>query len=185
METGIKVGDIMTRNFIYVSPETDLRECAKTMVKKRVGSLIIKEDDKLRGILTEKDIVWAVVKKTKHGLEDILVKDLMKRKVITIKPSVDIIEAMNKFKKKKIRKLPVVENGKLIGLLTEKDILKIDPGLFQMIAETIKIREETEKLNRKIMNTSRKQGICEECGEFDILMKDNNQMICEECYNKR
>jgi CBS domain-containing protein len=185
METGIKVGDIMTRNFIHATPETDLRECAKMMVKKRVGSLIIKEGDKLKGILTEKDIVWAVVKKTKGGLKDVLAKDLMKRKVITIKPSADLIEAMEKFKKKKIRKLPVIENGKVIGLLTEKDILKIDPGLFQMIAETIKIREETEKLNRRKLLAPRKQGICEECGEFEILLKDGTQMVCEECYEKK
>lgn len=184
METGIKVGDIMTRNFIFVSPQTDLRECAKTMVKKRVGSLVIQENNVLKGILTEKDIVWVVVKKTKKDLQDILVKDIMKRKVITIKPSADITEALDRLKKKKIRRLPVVENGKLIGLLTEKDILKIDPGLFQMIAQTIKIREETEKIHRKVQSF-RKQGICEECGEFEILLKDGNQMICEECYNRR
>jgi CBS domain-containing protein len=185
MEIGIKVGDIMTRNFIFASPETDLRECAKMMVKKRVGSLIIKEEDRLRGILTEKDIVWAVVKKSKKGLKDILARDLMKRKVVTIKPSADISEALDKLKKKKIRRLPVVENGKLIGLLTEKDILKIDPGLFQMIAQNLKIREETDKLNRRRMNAPRKQGVCEECGEFEILMKDDGQMICEDCYSKR
>jgi CBS domain-containing protein len=185
MEIGIKVGDVMTRNFIFVSPETDLRECAKTMVKKRVGSLIIKEDYNLKGILTEKDIVWAVVKKTKKGLKDIMAKDLMKRKVVTIKPSADISEALDKLRKKRIRRLPVVENGKLIGLLTEKDILKMDPGLFQMIAQTLKIREETEKLSRRKMNVSRKQGICEECGEFEILLKDGGQMICDDCYSKR
>jgi CBS domain-containing protein len=185
MDTGIKVGDIMTRNFIYVSKDTNLYDCAKMMVKKRVGSLMIKEDSTLRGIITEKDIIWAVVKKTKKGLKDILVKDIMKRKVITVKPSADITEAMDKFKKKKIRRLPVVEQGKLIGLLTEKDVLKIDPGLFQMIAETIKIREETEKLKRKNRNPRRVEGICEECGEFAILLKEGNQMICEECYNKR
>ncbi len=185
MNTGIKVGDIMTRNFTYVSEETNLYDCARIMVKKRVGSLMIKVGDKLKGILTEKDIIWAVVKKKRKELKEIMVKDIMKRKVITIKPSADITEAMDRFKKKKIRRLPVVEQGKLIGLLTEKDVLKIDPGLFQMIAETIKIREETEKLKRKSMNAPRKQGICEECGEFGILLKDNNQMICEDCYNKR
>ena len=47
MDTGIKVGDIMTRNFVSTSPETDLRNCAKLMVKKRVGSLIIQEGEKL------------------------------------------------------------------------------------------------------------------------------------------
>ena len=185
MDTGIKVGDLMTRNFIHVTPETDLRECAKTMVKKRVGSLIIKDGDKLKGILTEKDIIWAVVKKSKKGLKDIQAKDLMKRKVITIKPGADITDAMQRFKKKKIRRLPVVENGKLIGLLTLKDILRIDPGLFRMIAETVKIREETEKLKRSSIEAPRKQGICEECGEYDILYHDEAQWLCDVCYHKR
>ncbi|MBU2576460.1 MAG: CBS domain-containing protein, partial [Nanoarchaeota archaeon] len=164
MDTGIKVGDLMTRNFIHVSPETDLKTCAKTMVKKRVGSLIIKDGDKLKGILTEKDIIWAVVKKSKKDLKNIKAKDLMKRKVVTIKPGADITDAMTKFRKKKLRRLPVVENGKLIGFLTTNDILRIDPGLYQSIAETVKIREETEKLKRSSIEAPRKSGICEECG---------------------
>ena len=183
MDTGIKVGDLMTRNFIYVAPDTNLKQCAKTMVKKRVGSLIIKEGDKLKGILTEKDIIWAIVKKSKKDLKNIQAKSLMKRKVVTIKPGADITEAMQKFKRKKIRRLPVVERGRLIGFLTSKDVLKIDPGLFQMIAETIKIKEETKKLKRR--KAVREQGICEECGEFDILYKSEAQVVCETCYNKR
>jgi len=185
METGIKVGDIMTRNFIHTPPETDLRECAKIMVKKRVGSLIIKTDEKLAGIITEKDIIWAIVKKSKKELKNILAKDLMRRKVITIKPSADITEAMKKYRKKKIRRLPVVENGKLIGMLTIKDVLKIDPGLFQMIAESVKVREETEKLSRRGPNNQQTQGICEECGEFEILSNAGAQWICETCFSKR
>jgi len=185
METGIKVGDIMTRNFIYTSEDTNLRECAKLMVKKRVGSLIIKKEGKLNGILTEKDIIWAIVKKSKKDLKNILAKDLMKRKVITIKPSADIIEAMDKYKTKKIRRLPVVENGNLIGVITIKDILRIDPGLFQMISQTLNIREETEKLEKRDSGYRGTQGICEECGVFNILTNTDAQMICEICYLKR
>jgi len=185
MDTGIKVGDIMTRNFIHVAPDTDLRTCARTMVKKRVGSLIVKEGDKLKGILTEKDIIWAIVKKSKKDLKNIQAKALMRRKVITIKPNADITDAMAKFKKKKLRRLPVVENGKLIGFLTIKDILKIDPDLFQMIAETLKIKEETAKLKRSDIEAPRKQGICEECGDYDILYHDEAQWLCDKCYSKR
>ena len=183
---GIKVGDLMTRNFIHVGPETNLKECAKTMVKKRVGSLIIKEGDKLLGILTEKDIIWAVVKNSKARLNETLVKDVMKRKVVTIKPSEDIAEALNKIRKKKLRRLPVVENGKVIGMLTTKDILRIDPGLFQLICETEKIKEETESLKKiKESRGERMQGICEECGEYELLLKDDNMWICEECWGKK
>lgn len=187
MEIGIKVGDLMTRNFVHVEPDTSLKQCAKTMVKKRVGSLIIKKNDKLEGILTEKDMVWAICKKSSQkDMNNIPAKALMTRRVVTIKPSADIADAMEKFKKRKIRRLPVVENKKLIGMLTANDILRIDPGLFQLIAETIKIREETEKIQRS--NNGRihgNQGVCEECGAFDILYKDDEQWLCESCYDSR
>ena len=186
MESGVKVGDLMTRNFISTGPMTDLKKCAKMMVKKRVGSLIISEGDKLKGILTEKDIIWAIVKKSKKDLDKILAKDLMKRKVVTIRPEADIVVALNKIKKKKIRRLPVVEKKKLIGMLTIKDILRIDPGLFESIVETQKIREETAKMKHSPrMRVPRKQGICEECGVFELLYHDEAQWLCETCYEKR
>ena len=185
MEVGVKVGDLMTRDFVFVTGETDLLECTKLMVKKRVGSLLIKEDKKLTGLLTRKDILWVMTKKPKSSLKDIKVKDLMKRKIVTIRPGEDIIVAMQRFKRKKIRRLPVVENGKLIGMLTLKDVLKIDPGLFEMIVEEVKIKEETEKMNRSNIDAPRKQGICEECGVYELLYRDEAQWICEKCWNKR
>lgn len=185
MEMGVRVGDLMTRNFVYVSPQTDLRECAKTLFKKRVGSLIIKEGDELKGILTEKDIIWAVVKKSARSLKEIKAKDLMKRKVITIKPSEDLSAAIEKFRKKKVRRLPVVEHGKVIGMITTNDVLRLDPGLFQMMAETIKIREETDKIKRRGANNSRKYGVCQECGDYDVLYDDSGQYLCDACYSKR
>jgi len=54
-----------------------------------------------------------------------------------------------------------------------------------MIAENLKIREETEKLKRSNINAPRKQGICEECGEYDILYHDEAQWLCDVCYHKR
>ena len=62
MKVGIKVGDVMTRRFVSVNPSTSIEECAKAMVKKRVGSLIVTENKVLKGIVTEGDIIKAVVK---------------------------------------------------------------------------------------------------------------------------
>jgi len=148
-KTGVKVGDLMTRDYVFVGPSTNLRECAKKMIKQRVGSLIVKEDKKLVGILTKKEIVWAVFKKSQKELANIPSKDVMVKKVVTIKPSADIVEAIQKFKKKKVRRLPVVEHKRVIGILTLKDVLKMDPGLFEILYESIRIREESEKLKRK------------------------------------
>ncbi len=186
MKTGVSVGDLMTRNFVYVSPETNLRECAVVMAKKRVGSLIIKEGDKLKGILTEKDIIWAIVKQSAKALKDILAKDLMKRKVVTIKPGDDITDALKRMKKKKVRRLPVLESGRVIGMLTLNDIIKIDPGLFELIAENVKIKEEAVKLVKGArIKTEKKDGVCEECGEFDLLYNDSGVWLCEECYERK
>lgn len=185
MDTGIKVGDLMTRNFVYVSPDTNLKECAKTLVKKRVGSLLVKEEDALKGILTEKDIIWAIVKKSYDNLENVKASALMKRKITTIKPGADITDALKKMKKKSVRRLPVVEKKKLIGYITANDILRIDPGLFQAIAQTIQIKEEKEKIKRRGITAQRKSGICEECGTFELLYSDSPQWLCDECYSKR
>lgn len=181
VQTGVLVGDLMTRNFIHITPIVNLREAAKTMIKKRVGSLIILEKDNLKGILTEKDIVWAAVKKGKSHLRDIHVKDLMKRKVVTIKPSVDIVEALAKMRKKKVRRLPVLENKKVIGMLTMNDILRIDPGLFQLIGENFKIKEETEKLKRGRVKMMNKPGVCQECGLYGVLFEEGELRVCERC----
>ena len=182
MKTGIKVGDLMTRSFVWVSPETNLHECAKEVIKKRVGSLIIKEKDRLKGILTEKDILWAVVKKS--DLTKIPAKDLMKRKVVTVKPNMDIVDALNRIKKKRVRRLPVVEKKRVIGMLTVNDILRIDPGLFELISETVKIKEQTEKLKKgKILE--KKSGVCEECGQVEMLSKDNGLWVCGDCYSSK
>jgi CBS domain-containing protein len=185
METSLKVGDLMTRNFTHVPPQTTLKDCAKIMIKNKVGSLLVTENQKLKGILTEKDIVWAASKSDCKDFSEIQIKDIMTKKVTTIKPGTDITKALKKFKTKKVRRLPVIEKRKLIGLITTTDILKIDPELFLAIHETLKIKEEKSKIRRHNIQAKRKTGICEECGELEILYKDDNQWLCSDCYTKR
>lgn len=186
MDTSLKVGDLMTRNFTHVPPETSIKDCAKIIIKNKVGSLVITENKKLRGILTEKDIVWAVSKSPSKDFSEIPAKNIMTKKVTTIKPGSDITQAIKKFKTKKVRRLPVVEKNKLIGLITTTDILRMDPELFQAISETLKIREEKDKIKRHNIQAPRKSGICEDCGELEILYADEgNQWLCAECYTKR
>tara|TARA_Y100000310_G_scaffold345693_1_gene468351 strand:- start:4817 stop:5338 length:522 start_codon:yes stop_codon:yes gene_type:complete len=149
MPNTIHVGDIMTRNFTHVKPETSIIECAQTMVKKRVGSILIKENDSLTGILTEKDIIWALYKKQGKELSTVNAKDIATKKIFSIRPEATIDEAIMKMNKNKIRRLPVIENKKIIGFITQKDILKFKPSLFESLNEIETIKEEEEKLKRK------------------------------------
>ena len=171
----------MTRDFISVSPETSILDCAKKMVKKRVGSLILKENNILKGIITEGDIIWAMTKKSKKDLSKIKASEIAPRKLITIKPSADLYQALRSMKKTKYRWLPVTIKQNIVGFLTLKDILRMQPGLFESASEILQIREQGDKLKRINSGTRFDEGLCEECGEFGILYKVDNRMICDSC----
>jgi CBS domain-containing protein len=181
MKIGVKAGDIMTRNFISVPPDTSILDCAKKMVKKRVGSLILQENNKLKGIITEGDIIWAMTKKSKKELNKIMASEITPKKLVTIKPSADLYQALQTMKKTKYRWLPVTVNKTIIGFLTLKDILRIEPGLFDHASEIIQIKEEGEKLKRRKAGLKFTEGVCEECAEFNLLYNIDNRLICENC----
>jgi CBS domain-containing protein len=183
MQIGIKVGDIMTRNVVSVKPSTTLTECARSMFRKDVGLVIVKDDEKLRGVVTEKDIIWALTKK--NDLTNVKARDIMLRKITTIKPSRDIYDALVRMKNGKLRWLPVTTKGNVIGLLTIKDILRIEPSLFDIAVGNMQIKEETQKLKRKSASGEgdswTKDGECEECGSYGLLYEDGERCICENC----
>lgn len=181
MRIGIKVGDIMTRNFFSVSPETSILECAKKMTKKRVGSLILEEKGILKGIITEGDIIWALTKKSKRDLSNIKASEIAPRKLVTIKPSADLYEALQKMNRTKYRWLPVTIKKNIIGFLTLKDILKIEPGLFEIAGDYFKIREESKKLERRKTGKKFTEGLCEDCGNYGLLYNIDGRIICDSC----
>ena len=183
----ILVADIMTRDPVTIGPGATLLDCAKMMVKKRVGSLLITNQKKLIGFIDEKDILWAMIKKSKEDLSKIIALDIAPRKIATTNPFISIKEAVKKMKKLKFERLPVIHNGELVGIITSKDILEFYPELYAELDEMSEIREEYRKLLRvkkaKIIPRTR-DGICEECGKRDILFKVNGMLMCESCRAK-
>jgi CBS domain-containing protein len=184
MKTGIKVGDIMTRRVVTVPLETKVYECLRVMSKKDVGSLIIVRGKKAIGIITQRDILDFLVKNKK--VIDRKVGDIMRKKLVTVSPSIDIGEAMTIMKNKNIRKLPVLIKGQMVGIITKKDILKIKPELFEILSQKMRIFEEKEKWKRiEATGTDRwvKEGPCQECGASDILYQVGNRYLCAICKN--
>lgn len=174
----LKVGDIMTRNFVSVSPDSSLKLCMKEMIKGKVGSVIVREKGKLIGILTQGDIVRAIYTDN-ISLTNTKAKEICTKKVVTIKPEEEIDAALNKMKKGH-KRLPVVSGGKLIGLITIKDILRISPDVFNDVTDMIKIKEESEKM-KKFSATYSGEGVCEDCGNYKPLIKLHGQLVCEDC----
>lgn len=177
----ILVSDVMTREPITIPSSSNLLECAKMMVKKKVGSLLLVEKKRLLGFISEKDILWALIKKSREDLSKIRAMDISPKKIAVIKPSNTIREAIEKMKKLKFEKLPVIDNNELVGMLTIKDILNFNPEFYPELEEFAKIREESDKLKRIKKSKQASEGICEECGNHDLLYHQDGRVICDEC----
>ena len=114
----IKTGSIMTKQVVTISTSSSIMEAAKLMTSKSVSSLVVVEKNTPIAIVSEKDIIKGIVsKKTK-------IKDVMDREFIVISPMTKFSDISKSLREKKIKRFPVVENEKLIGLITETDIIE-------------------------------------------------------------
>ncbi len=178
METGIKVLDAMTKNPIYITSEVTIGECASLMAEEHVGAVVVKDKGNIQGLITEQDIVRKVIAKGINPIHE-KVKGYMQTNLITIKPDDDIFEALMKMREENIRHLPVVDDSQLLGLLTIKDILRIEPQLFELLVDKFEIREAERKPINRIIHS---EGICQSCGEYTEKIEIvNNLSVCENC----
>jgi CBS domain-containing protein len=177
----ILVADIMTREPVTISPEANLLECTKKMVTKKVGSLILVNKKRLVGFISQRDILWALTKKSFNDLGKIKAIDISPKKIAIITPNATIKDAIAKMNKFKFERLPVIHENQLVGVITAKDILSFDPEVYPEMEEFAKIREDTEKLKRIKKAEKGGEGICEECGRDGILFRVNGMLLCESC----
>jgi signal-transduction protein with cAMP-binding, CBS, and nucleotidyltransferase domain len=101
------------------------------MNKHEIGCLVVVEDDKPVGIITERDLLKRCLAKSKE-LRNMKVTEIMSQPLISVGPTIEIEEAAKVMCQKQIKKLPIVEDGKLCGLITLTDILRIQPQLIRM-----------------------------------------------------
>jgi len=116
----MKVKELM-HAFTEIPSNTTISEAAGIMDRKLVGSVLIKEDSKIIGIVTERDILRKVVAKGKNP-ETMMVKDIMSYPLITIDANEDALEASRIMDENRIRRIVVTENGKVIGKVTANSI---------------------------------------------------------------
>jgi CBS domain-containing protein len=111
-------------NLIWsVTPEATVYEALQLMAEKEAGAVLVIENDKIKGILSERDYARKVVLHGKFS-KDTSVNDIMSDKVIYVEPSQSIEECMSIMINKKIRHLPVLENNKLAGIISIGDVVE-------------------------------------------------------------
>ncbi len=114
-----KVMEIAAHDIISFTPETNLQECANTLMEKKIRAAPVIKDGKLRGIITEGEIVKAVA----DGNIDQTVGDLAIKNPYTIDPEAKLIDSLEKMKKYGVGRLIVTKGEKLVGMITRTDIL--------------------------------------------------------------
>lgn len=119
--------DFMTKKLITFHPEQEMEEVIRTLIEKRIsGAPVCDEDSKLVGVISEGDCLKELVKGKYNNMPNRTgkVKDYMTTAVRTLNADTPILEAARHFLEMKVRRFPIVENGKLIGLLSQSDVLK-------------------------------------------------------------
>jgi CBS domain-containing protein len=181
----VKVREVMKKNVVTIAPEKTVEDAAKIMTNNRVGSLVVVEKgDLVKDIVTESDVTTVVAKgmnPKKVRISD-LKKGIIKKKraLITVGPADNILDVAKLMVKNGVRRVPVVENGRLKGIIADKEILIISPEMIEVLSEKLR--------NRVSMVPSREtkiSGICENCGGYsDELRHTDGGWICTECQDE-
>jgi|DewCreStandDraft_1066081.scaffolds.fasta_scaffold02557_14 CBS domain-containing protein len=116
------VGEVMIRDVATVGPDEPMEVALRRMNERDIGSVVVVEGDRPVGIVTERDVV-------RHALDPgelrtRRVGDLMSAPLVTIGPEAEVVEAFDLMTREGIRRLPVVQDGRLVGIVAERDLLR-------------------------------------------------------------
>jgi predicted transcriptional regulator len=121
-----RVRDYMDKSFITLSPDMDVYQAIDILLKKGItGAGVVDKKGNLLGVLSEKDCLRTLVHGAYSELPSGIVSDYMTKNVVTIAPDQDIFSTADMFFTHVFRRLLVVEEGKLIGQITRRDLLRV------------------------------------------------------------
>lgn len=119
------VGAIMTKNPMTVDFDAPVKKVLQTMVNRDIGSLIVLKNGNPVGIITERDVTRISLRlMIGQNIYEDVVGRLMSSPLITLPPETPVRQAFEEMVTKKIRRLPIVEQGRLVGIVTERDLFK-------------------------------------------------------------
>ncbi len=138
----MKIAEIMTKQVHTIGPDKTLRDCARALMLHHVNGLVVMEDQKIVGIITRADVFKAIlpsytdimedeqhmvsldfIEERAHKLYDLKVRDLMGSSPITVSSDMPLVKAGSLMILKRVKQLPVVDSGRLMGIITLTDII--------------------------------------------------------------
>ena len=141
MSGTILVRDVMTSPVKAVGVGESVIEAVKKMNKYKISSVVVIGRKRLVGMITERDIMERIVEPFMDP-RIVKAKDIMSKPVVTISPDVTIEEASTLMVKNRIKKLPVVKDGRLLGIVSATDLIRAVPKLTDLREELLRIRKQ-------------------------------------------
>ena len=126
-DTPMKVSDYMTTKLITFTPDQTIESVMQSLIKNRIsGGPVVNEKNELIGIISEGDCIKQISESRYYNMpmQDKTIEKHMAMNVETIDGNMNIFDAATKFVEAKRRRFPIVENGKLVGQISQKDVLK-------------------------------------------------------------
>jgi signal-transduction protein with cAMP-binding, CBS, and nucleotidyltransferase domain len=161
----------MRYNPTTIECEVTVARAAEIMCRDEVGSCIVLQNNLPIGIITEQDINCKVVAKDlKPG--SVHVSSIMSTPLITIEADKTVGDAAHMMVKHKVRRLPVVEEQKVVGIVTVRDLLSVANEINELMADLIEVNREQDVI----------MGVCDGCGSMsDDLKTVDGMMLCPSC----
>lgn len=165
--------EIMSSGPRCVELDSTVLEAADMMRRHSVGSLLVLSKGAPVGIITERDLVTKVM--AEDGVpSEFPVAEIMSRPVVSVHPHTEVVKAAREMADHGIRRLAVMEDDELVGIVTENDIIKVWPRLIEITREAALIGVEG--------SSGATLGYCELCGAFsENLLAQEGQLLCGEC----
>lgn len=116
------VSAVMSTAVVTAKSTDKVGKALHAMVRHKIGSIIVIEKGKPVGILTERDVSTRVARG--QNVRAMVVRNIMSKPLVTIGPSAEVMQAVEQMVRKDIRRLPVVEGDRLVGMVTERDIFR-------------------------------------------------------------
>ncbi len=123
----MKIGDIMTKSVVCVKPEDTVKTAACSMKEHDIGSVPVCDENKIIGIVTDRDIVLRVISEEKD-CNCVKVRDVMTSNPVVGSPNMKVEEAARIMGERQIRRLPIEENNKFVGMVSLGDIA-VEPSI--------------------------------------------------------
>ena len=131
------VKDIMVKDVKRVRTDTSVQEVVATMAKYDISSVIVAQKDKPVGLITHKDLLTKVLQ-SRIPPADLVAREVMSTSLVTIQEEASLEEAAELMTKKGLKKLVVVRDNKLVGIITSMDVIKAEPKLVSLLEDLLK-----------------------------------------------